>query len=231
MQVKYSEQFKVHYRPGTSDEKCLKEIFVNRAYSRKFAPICPGEVWLDIGANIGLFVAYASNLGAIVKAYEPDPANLELLALNTPNDGQNDVFPYALDIQEGELSFYSGENTGNYWRGSLYHKIRGAKKIQVQVKNIEEELKKHKPTGVKLDCEGSEIGILSSVNFAKYGVKKIIAEWSFDINPYVQVLFDAIAFLESQGYEVKDTRNVKKSCKGDKWEWNPPQTFLMAVLK
>jgi len=43
----------------------------------------PGDTFLDIGANIGLYSLYAAKRGAVVTAIEPHKANFNALALNT----------------------------------------------------------------------------------------------------------------------------------------------------
>ncbi|MDE9528727.1 non-ribosomal peptide synthetase [Xenorhabdus bovienii] len=59
------------------------EIFASRDYMQHGIVVNPGDVVVDIGANIGLFTLFAHyELGASVYAIEPDPENAELLKKN-----------------------------------------------------------------------------------------------------------------------------------------------------
>ena len=46
------------------------------------ALVRPGDVMLDVGANIGLFALTAARAGAAAHAFEPVPANVEALRAN-----------------------------------------------------------------------------------------------------------------------------------------------------
>lgn len=75
-----------HYRPHTSDERVLREVITKAAYRRTTLgfDVRPGEVWLDLGANIGAFALYCKTKRATAVCYEPDPDCFELLSLNVP---------------------------------------------------------------------------------------------------------------------------------------------------
>jgi FkbM family methyltransferase len=69
-------------RPGSSDEDCLGQVFVNEEYRLPFA-LNPNVI-VDAGANIGgasLYFAYKYP-GAKVFALEPEPSNFALLKHN-----------------------------------------------------------------------------------------------------------------------------------------------------
>ena len=46
------------------------------------ANVKPGDVFVDIGANVGQFSLLAASLGATVHAFEPSPDNMEALKRN-----------------------------------------------------------------------------------------------------------------------------------------------------
>jgi FkbM family methyltransferase len=60
----------------------LHEIFVDRLYFQEGVSISPGEIVLDVGANIGVFTLFAARQGAQVYAYEPVPPTFEVLQHN-----------------------------------------------------------------------------------------------------------------------------------------------------
>ena len=60
----------------------LHEIFVEKLYLRQGMSIFPGDIVLDVGANLGVFTLFAARLGAQVYAYEPVPPTFEVLQHN-----------------------------------------------------------------------------------------------------------------------------------------------------
>jgi FkbM family methyltransferase len=60
----------------------LHEIFVDKLYFQQGISILPGDIVLDVGANIGVFTLFAAKQGAQVYAYEPVPPTFEVLQHN-----------------------------------------------------------------------------------------------------------------------------------------------------
>ena len=60
----------------------LHEIFVDKLYLQGGVSILPGDIVLDVGANIGVFTLFAAKQGAQVYAYEPVPPTFEVLQHN-----------------------------------------------------------------------------------------------------------------------------------------------------
>ena len=60
----------------------LHEIFVDKLYFQEGISILPGDIVLDVGANIGVFTLFAAKQGAQVYAYEPIPPTFEVLQHN-----------------------------------------------------------------------------------------------------------------------------------------------------
>ena len=60
----------------------LHEIFVDKLYFQEVVSILPGDIVLDVGANIGVFTLFAAKQGAQVYAYEPVPPTFEVLQHN-----------------------------------------------------------------------------------------------------------------------------------------------------
>jgi 31-O-methyltransferase len=65
----------------------LHEICDDQLYLQAGVSISPGDVVLDIGANIGVFTLYAAKQGAQVYAYEPMPATYGVLQQNVKAHG------------------------------------------------------------------------------------------------------------------------------------------------
>ena len=49
--------------------------------------LVPGDLFVDIGANIGIYTMYAADIGASVIACEPDPRNYPRLVENVEFNG------------------------------------------------------------------------------------------------------------------------------------------------
>src|SRR6516162_290896 len=60
----------------------LHEVFVDKLYFQEGVSILPGDIVLDVGANIGVFTLLAAKQGAEVYAYEPVPPTFEVLHHN-----------------------------------------------------------------------------------------------------------------------------------------------------
>jgi FkbM family methyltransferase len=133
-----------------------------------------GDTIFDIGANIGfysvLFSTWVGSRGKVL-AYEPDPANLNLLRRNIELNGcQNAVVrPVALSNESGRELFSVDRvtrSTGHLGPGATYGgSIFGAGKedfISVVASTLEDEVSEYgAPNLIKLDIEGGEYNVLA----------------------------------------------------------------------
>ena len=69
----------------------LDEILVDKLYFQEGVSILPGDIVLDVGANIGVFALCAAKQGAQVYAYEPIPGTFELLQQNIHLHGLDNI--------------------------------------------------------------------------------------------------------------------------------------------
>lgn len=131
------------------EREALKDFFEKKDY----------PTFLDIGANIGAYSAYAASLGVgKIVSVEAEPAMFKRLSFNLPN--RNIVkLNRAVSDAEGVLPFYvhptnSGEN-------SLVP--NGGERIEVAAMPLKHIITKHfesAPTAMKLDIEGMEFKVL-----------------------------------------------------------------------
>jgi FkbM family methyltransferase len=88
---------------------CYKEIFTSGAYESSQVKINDGDVILDVGANIGLFLLYASRrcTHCTLYAFEPIPRIFKALSQNTQAFNGHDVhlFCCGLSDRAGEATF------------------------------------------------------------------------------------------------------------------------------
>lgn len=187
------------HREHTSDFKTFEEVIGRDVYQKRGNEIKPGEFWYDCGANVGAFTLWAIRHGAEVEAFEPDPFNCEMIERNLKLNGFkakiNQVALVHNDKKEATL--FAGTN-GNYWRNSLVKNWSG-KGVKVQCVNFDQVLKAG--VCVKLDVEGMEMPIIESTNQL---FKKLIFEWSFDIDPNLERYWRVLERLSAH-YDLRCT--------------------------
>src|SRR5829696_9841251 len=122
----------------------------------------PGDLFLDLGANIGAYSVLALDCGAQVIAVEPDDRARARLEQNVAyNEYTCDVIPAAVGAQAGELSFTVGLDSYNHlvsdrdvtWEGNVRTRT-------VPVRTLDDILGARTAAGVKVDVEGFELDVL-----------------------------------------------------------------------
>jgi FkbM family methyltransferase len=152
-------------RPGTSDWWIFLEIFVFEIYQRVQNDIQRANVIIDVGANVGFFALYATSINskAEIHAFEPLPDNLAQAEKNFRISMARHVraHPCAVSDKTGVavLYFTPGDDSGC----SLNQpKSQSCPVNTVGVNDL------FKTCGItncdllKMDCEGSELAILSA---------------------------------------------------------------------
>lgn len=119
-----------------------------------------GGVFVDVGANIGYFTKLASSVvgktGGVF-AFEPMPAALNLLRLNSALLSNVTIFPLALSNKKGTATFYVRKKGDT---SSLSHDL-SAKPVQVTVSTLDDLLAEQPRIDlIKIDVEGSELEVL-----------------------------------------------------------------------
>tara|TARA_R100001594_G_C4052921_1_gene265335 strand:- start:5325 stop:6020 length:696 start_codon:yes stop_codon:yes gene_type:complete len=214
------------YRQGTSDENVIKEILEKKAYRKKKIgfDVSPDDVWLDGGAQIGVFAEYAAIKGCKkVVCYEPEESNFKLLQTNC----QDLQLKYGSEfiLKNRAIENKSGEGfltvAPNTWRHSLQtHYKKPLPKQKVVCDSFSGILKSNTDiNAVKLDIEGSELEILHSrQDFS--GVRKLVFEYSFTKNRDMIYFFECVSNLESSGFNVHfppSYKNQKHNGTSNQW--------------
>ena len=137
----------------------------------------PGDLFVDIGANVGSYTVLASRVcGAKVVAVEPDPHTAGYLRRNVEINGMENVVQVveaALGSSEGFLSFTIGLDTVNKVAKAEDRNVR-----EVPVKTLDEVLNGQVPKVIKIDVEGYEAEVLKgAINILQApSLKAIIIE-------------------------------------------------------
>ena len=197
----------LHYRENTTDEKVIQEILIKKAYKKKKIDfdVSSEDVWLDGGAQIGVFAEYAALKGCKkIYCYEPEESNFELLNKNT----NWLVEKYGIDIylhkeaitqEPGEALLHIAPNT---WRHAINtHYKKELKKQKINCVAFDSILEKYDDiNAIKLDIEGSELEILNQEHdYSK--INKLVFEYSFTKNRDMKYFFQCVDILKKD-FEV-----------------------------
>ena len=188
-----------------------------------------GEHWIDCGGNVGAFTLLACSKGAKVDVYEPDPFNCEMIEKNLKANGfKANVHDKGLvhnDVKK--VNLFVGNN-GNVWRNSMYKNWNG-KGLKVDCVKFDEVI--HDDVCVKMDIEGAEMPILENTE-RKF--KKMVYEWSFDIDPDLKRFWDIID-KQKKDYQIRFEEH--RTCYDDRreamWQksWFPACTNVFCYAK
>ena len=135
----------------------LKELFVIKEQSQYKKLNFKNATFMDIGAHIGSTTNLALKMGAKkCICYEPMPETFEILKINVGGRAELNQKAVIIDDKK-EISFYIHNK---YHSCNSILPIKNSRQITVQTANFLEELHKHKPEILKMDCEGGEFSLL-----------------------------------------------------------------------
>ena len=113
----------------------------------------PGDLFVDVGANVGSYTIWASDLGAEVIALEPAEDAFALLLENIElNDCQVEAIQAAAGATCGSVRFTSGLDTVN--------RVVADGDAEATMVTIDSVIRDRTVAGMKIDVEGSEIEVL-----------------------------------------------------------------------
>lgn len=174
--------------------------------------ICPGDVILDIGANLGyytiLFAKWTGNTGKVY-AVEPVKDFADTIKWAAKNYKNIEVFNYALGEKEQEVTLATPDNFG-YLRTGLAHVIETKDLNEQHEFTFKAQMKKGsvlfqdipKLDFIKCDIEGYEDIVLLEINDLLIKFKPVIqVETWGDHKPKVE------AYLLNIGYQIYDLEN------------------------
>jgi FkbM family methyltransferase len=210
------------HRDGFSDLKTFEEVIGRKVYLKRGMKIVPDEKWMDCGGNVGAFTLLACSLGAEVVVYEPDPYSCDIIEKNLKlNTFQAEIKQVALVANERKTATLFIGNNNNVWRNSIV-KQWNEQGIKVPCQNFDAEAATF--DGCKMDIEGAEMPILEAT---KSKFKKLVYEWSFDIDPSLARLWKVID-EQKKIYRVEAAWNsiFYKTKEHERWkpEWFPACT-------
>jgi FkbM family methyltransferase len=185
----------------------------------------PGDVFFDVGANIGwntLFASFAVESNGAVYAFEPEEKNFNRLEKNIKLNELNNVRACKIALSDklgfGSL-FKSNENFGNHILDAQgVNTTTHPEIVQVEIATIDSviqqyEINPNKIRLMKLDTEGSEMAVLNGGSeFIKEYRPNIIFEFSPSLLKVCGYSpFDMLSFIDRYQYTpyVVNTINME----------------------
>lgn len=133
----------------------------------------PGGLFVDIGANIGIYTIWAGELGTRVLAVEPAADTFALLRENVLLNGYPvELIQAAAGADRGTAKFTSGRDCVN--------QLDPTGDVEVELMTVDDLLRGRAVSGMKIDVEGYEIDVLrGSVEALSSGrIRLIQIEWN-----------------------------------------------------
>lgn len=171
-----------------------------RAYISTHLP--PGSVFIDIGANAGIYTLTAARAGGRVFSIEANPIMLERLAVNVGLNnygGIVSIIPIALSDHSGTTIFSISDT--NLGESSII--ASSSRQIEVKCDSLLNVLSDHKIStidGIKIDVEGAEDIIL--VPFFNQAPASLYPRFVIIENSQSRWRSDLLGLMVSKGYRL-----------------------------
>ena len=161
------------YRPATSDPLAIYQVLLRRGEKAEYylpEKLQP-EVIIDIGSNIGMSLVFFHEQfpNAKIYGFEPHPETFRILEQNVAGLPGIKVFNYALGAANADVAvpfdgadfsrFTLSKNPGGDWSGPLsptFCRVRHAREVVNELGLTNADL-------IKIDCEGAEYDVLTSL--------------------------------------------------------------------
>lgn len=165
----------------------------------------PGDLFVDVGANVGVYTLLAAELGAEVVALEPDPAAFRRLRDNLDlNRYQVTARAVAAGERSGRLGFTTGLDLSNRLV------MDGSSATTVPVVTVDSLVGERTVAGLKIDVEGAERLVLEGCRRAleEHRIRLVQIEWN-DCSERLlgEDRRPVLSLLEGCGYELLRPRS------------------------
>lgn len=143
-------------------------------FEARLAQVGPGDICLDLGANVGLFTAKMADRGCEVHAFEPDPLAWGMLVQNVGQRPNVTLHNCAVAARSGRLRLrrahdFSDDPVHSTTKSTIVldhrRRFQDADGIDVDVRAFADVVKGvgRRIAMVKMDIEGAEFDILREV--------------------------------------------------------------------
>jgi FkbM family methyltransferase len=158
----------------------------------------PGQVFVDIGANIGYFSVLAASIvgsNGQIYAFEPEPRNFNLLNRNVKLNNQNNVDTHSIalsDKKETSKLYLNDKNLGDH---QLFPNQKSIHRRAIEIeKDLGDNIFSAHPrvNFIKLDTQGSEYHVLM-------GLEETIKRSSPDLSLLLEFTPNALSTAGTNG--------------------------------
>lgn len=174
----------------------------------------PGDIFYDIGANVGFFTIVAAKLvgsSGKVYAFEPEAENVATLRHNAQINRFTHVSAIAKAVSRttGQAEFLLANYCGGHTLATVGSRADARDVISIDVVSIDDAIGQNEidpPTFVKIDVEGAEIDVL-------YGMTQTIKEYQpiilYEVDDrnkenLLSKQEEIAAFLRERGYAIEN---------------------------
>lgn len=199
-------------RSRTDDIGTIFDVWQRRAYNPSGHQIGVGDTVFDIGAHIGAFTVFASACARNGKVYsfEPVPENYIMLRRNLELNRIRNVVALEEAVTESdgvrEIFLSSGSNLSHSFHPDRHLGTDGGK-LKVTSRSLDtivRDLRIDNIDFLKLNCEGSEYGILYGCLEGTLGKIRSMSIQYHDIDESRNGK-SLVEFLEQHGFVVRNT--------------------------
>ncbi|MGN6312911.1 MAG: FkbM family methyltransferase [Rhodanobacteraceae bacterium] len=161
-----------------------------------------GSVFLDIGANVGVYTVAVGSLFAKVLAFEPHPVISRVLALNVDINNLHNVkqLNYGLSDNDGAAELWEGDS-GNFGGSSIERGIGRGKQHTIALRHGSTAIREATDLPVslvKMDVEGHEPKVIAGLEGLLVKQQPVIA---FEANDPTHN-GDLLTLLRGAGYSM-----------------------------
>ena len=216
-------------RHGTPDVDALDQMFAQRLLAAPepveaaLAALGRPPQVADLGANIGLYGAFASLMwpGAGIVCVEADPVNLPVLRRTIEaNGGDWELIPAFAATHDGRIAFEAGRFGLSR---AASNGQEGAPAGVVEVEKIDVFPVLTRADLVKVDIEGSEWDILCDARLVDLPAVALALEYHPQHCPQpADPRSLATDLLENAGFSVQEGPDIPQAGHGSLWAWRSP---------
>jgi FkbM family methyltransferase len=173
----------------------------------------PGDIFYDIGANVGFFTIVAAKLvgsSGKVYAFEPEAANIATLRHNIQINRFTHVSAIAKAVSRttGQGELLLAAYCGGHTLAKVGSRAAARDVVNIDVISIDDAIGQNEiapPTFVKIDVEGAEIDVLYGMTQTIQKYQPIVLYEVDDRNKEIMLSKreEIASFLREWGYEIK----------------------------